>query len=92
MVGVCTDICVLDFVSSTLSAKNHGFLDPLEEVVVYSQGCATFDFPVSMAKNTKDVLAHPQVIFLMMFIYICVCVRFATIFFDLFKLTVSTFV
>lgn len=52
---------MLDFVSSTLSAKNRGFLDPLEEVVVYSQGCATFDFPVSMAKNSKDVLAHPQV-------------------------------
>lgn len=60
VVGICTDICVLDFVCSTLSAKNRGFLDPLEEVVVYSQGCATFDFPASMAKNTKDVLAHPQ--------------------------------
>lgn len=60
VVGVCTDICVLDFVCSTLSAKNRGFLNPLEDVVVYSQGCATFDFPVSMATNTKDISPHPQ--------------------------------
>ncbi|XP_011087953.1 nicotinamidase 1-like [Sesamum indicum] len=60
VVGICTDICVLDFVCSTLSAKNRGFLDPLEDVVVYSRGCATFDFPVSMAINSKDLLAHPQ--------------------------------
>lgn len=63
VVGVCTDICVLDFVCSTLSAKNRGFLNPLEDVVVYSQGCATFDFPVSMATNTKDISPHPQVIY-----------------------------
>ncbi|XP_049389137.1 nicotinamidase 1-like [Solanum stenotomum] len=60
VVGVCTDICVLDFVCSALSAKNRGFLNPLEDVVVYSQGCATFDFPVSMARNTKDISPHPQ--------------------------------
>lgn len=60
VVGICTDICVLDFVCSTLSARNRGFLTPLEDVVVYSQGCATFEFPVSVAKNTKDTVAHPQ--------------------------------
>ncbi|KAK4491189.1 hypothetical protein RD792_001920 [Penstemon davidsonii] len=59
-VGICTDICVLDFVCSTLSARNRGFLDPLEDVVVYSKGCATFDFPASLARNNKDSLAHPQ--------------------------------
>ncbi|GAA0160524.1 hypothetical protein Leryth_011851 [Lithospermum erythrorhizon] len=58
--GVCTDICVLDFVCSTLSARNHGLLEPLEDVVVYSKGCATFDFPVSVARNNKDLQAHPQ--------------------------------
>ncbi|XP_058191498.1 nicotinamidase 1-like [Rhododendron vialii] len=60
VVGICTDICVLDFVCSTLSARNRGFLSPLEDVVVYSRGCATFDFPVSVARNTKDDIAHPQ--------------------------------
>lgn len=62
VVGVCTDICVLDFICSTLSAKNRGFLGPLEEVVVYSRGCATFNFPRHLAGSIKHSLAHPQVI------------------------------
>ncbi|KAF8404711.1 hypothetical protein HHK36_009599 [Tetracentron sinense] len=60
VVGICTDICVLDFVCSALSARNRGFLAPLEDVVVYSQGCATYDFPVEVARNIKDAIAHPQ--------------------------------
>ncbi|KAL3621000.1 NiCoT heavy metal ion transporter Nic1 [Castilleja foliolosa] len=60
VVGVCTDICVLDFVCSTLSARNRGLLGPLEDVIVYSRGCATFDFPASVANNSKDLSAHPQ--------------------------------
>ncbi|KAL2936750.1 Nicotinamidase 1 [Bienertia sinuspersici] len=52
--GVCTDICVLDFVCSTLSAKTRGFLSPLKDVVVYSNGCATFDFPVEVTQTSKN--------------------------------------
>ncbi|XP_042517516.1 nicotinamidase 1 [Macadamia integrifolia] len=59
VVGICTDICVFDFVASTLSARNRGFLSPLEDVVVYSHGCATYDLPVHVASNIKAV-AHPQ--------------------------------
>lgn len=62
MVGICTDICVLDFVCTTLSARNRGFLEPLEDVIVYSHGCATFDLPIHVAKTLKDAIAHPQVI------------------------------
>ncbi|KAI4318456.1 hypothetical protein MLD38_032157 [Melastoma candidum] len=54
--GICTDICVLDFVSSTLSARNLGLLKPLQDVIVYSRGCATFNVP----RNTKGSLPHPQ--------------------------------
>ena len=61
MLGICTDICVLDFVCSTLSARNRGFLPPLKDVIIYSGGCATFDLPVSVAKNLGDAIAHPQV-------------------------------
>ena len=61
VVGICTDICVLDFVSSTLSARNIGMLTPLEDVVVYSRGCATYDLPIHVARNIKGALAHPQV-------------------------------
>ncbi|KAH9612985.1 hypothetical protein KSS87_011972 [Heliosperma pusillum] len=60
VVGVCTDICVLDFVCSTLSAKTRGFLSPLDDVAVYSKGCATFDFPLEVAQTHKHGLAHPQ--------------------------------
>ncbi|PON38922.1 Isochorismatase-like [Parasponia andersonii] len=60
VVGVCTDICVLDFVCSTLSARNRDFLAPLEDVVVYSRACATFDIPLEVARSTKGGLAHPQ--------------------------------
>ncbi|KAI7746156.1 hypothetical protein M8C21_010353 [Ambrosia artemisiifolia] len=67
--GVCTDICVLDFVCSTLSARNRGFLPPLKDVVVYSRGCATFDFPASAARETKDGLTHPQEIMQHMGLY-----------------------
>lgn len=60
VVGICTDICVLDFVCSALSARNHGLLSPLEDVIVYSHGCATFDLPVHVARNMKGAVAHPQ--------------------------------
>jgi len=60
VVGICTDICVLDFVCSTLSARNIGLVTPLEDVVVYTRGCATYDLPVHDAKNIAGALAHPQ--------------------------------
>lgn len=60
VVGICTDICILDFVCSTMSARNRGLLAPLEGVIVYSRACATFDIPVDVAKKAKDVTAHPQ--------------------------------
>lgn len=60
--GICTDICVLDFVSSTLSARNRRFLTPLEDVIVYSRACATYDLPVHVARNIDGALPHPQVL------------------------------
>ncbi|KAG6385744.1 hypothetical protein SASPL_154622 [Salvia splendens] len=60
VVGICTDICVLDFVCSALSARNRELISPLEDVVVYSRGCATFDLPVDVASNMKGALVHPQ--------------------------------
>lgn len=60
VVGICTDICVLDFVCSVLSARNRGILALLEDVIVYSQACATFDLPLHVAETIKDATAHPQ--------------------------------
>uniref|UniRef100_A0A0C9S550 TSA: Wollemia nobilis Ref_Wollemi_Transcript_13314_1096 transcribed RNA sequence n=1 Tax=Wollemia nobilis TaxID=56998 RepID=A0A0C9S550_9CONI len=58
--GICTDICVLDFVVTVLSARNRGLIPPLEKVVVYSQGCATYDLPVDVAKTINGAFPHPQ--------------------------------
>ncbi|KAF4376445.1 hypothetical protein G4B88_017181, partial [Cannabis sativa] len=64
VVGICTDICVLDFVCSTLSSRNCRHLPPLEDVIVYSRGCATYDIPVHVARTSKDLISHvPQVPF-----------------------------
>lgn len=41
VVRICTDICVMDFVLTLLSARNHGMLPSLKEVVVYDKGCST---------------------------------------------------
>ena len=61
VLGICTDICVLDFASSTLAARNIDRVPPLQDVVIYSEGCATYDLPVEVATNVKGALAHPQV-------------------------------
>ncbi|KAK6923275.1 Isochorismatase-like [Dillenia turbinata] len=60
VVGICTDICVLDFSCSVLSARNRGFLAPLEDVVIYSNGCATYHLPDNIARNIKGAIPHPQ--------------------------------
>ncbi|MED6131827.1 NiCoT heavy metal ion transporter Nic1 [Stylosanthes scabra] len=60
VVGICTDICVMDFVSSALAARNRGFLPPLENVILYSKACATYDIPLHVARTNKDVISHPQ--------------------------------
>lgn len=69
VVGICTDICVLDFTCSILSARNTSRIPPLEDVVVYSNGCATYDLPVHVARNIKGALAHPQDLFHYMGLY-----------------------
>jgi len=62
VVGICTDICVMDFVLTLLSARNHGLMPSLKDVVVYEKGCATYDLP----RVTADQLglpataSHPQ--------------------------------
>ncbi|MCU0837669.1 MAG: isochorismatase family protein [Rhodospirillales bacterium] len=64
VVGICTDICVMDFVLTLLSARNHGLVPPLADIVVYEPGCATYDLPrpVALAANLPATAAHPQAI------------------------------
>eukprot|EP00249_Psilotum_nudum_P009375 c21891_g1_i1 orf=311-1099(-) len=60
VVGICTDICVLDFVVTVLSARNHGLLPPLADVFVHSEACATYDLPREAAATINGAFAHPQ--------------------------------
>eukprot|EP00850_Spirogloea_muscicola_P024784 SM001500S01441 [mRNA] locus=s1500:920:1723:- [translate_table: standard] len=60
--GICTDVCVLAFVVSALSARNHGLLPGLQDVVVHAGACATADLPPEAAAvaGPGAGFAHPQ--------------------------------
>lgn len=61
-VGICTDICVMDFVLTLLSARNHGLTHPLKDVYVYEPACATYDLPEEAvrAAGLPATAVHPQ--------------------------------
>ena len=61
-VGICTDICVMDFVLTMLSARNHGLMPTLRDVVVLEPACATYDLPLetARARGLPDTAAHPR--------------------------------
>ncbi|MGF1641143.1 MAG: isochorismatase family protein [Rhodospirillales bacterium] len=62
VVGICTDICVMDLVLTTLSARNHGMTPTLSHIVVYEPGCATYDLPrdTALSLGLPETAAHPQ--------------------------------
>ncbi len=62
VVGICTDICVMDFVLTFLSARNHDLMPGLTDIGVYEAGCATYDLPGSVAAEIglPPSAAHPQ--------------------------------
>ncbi len=62
VVGICTDICVMDFVLTMLSARNHDMMPGLEDILVYDAGCSTFDLPkdVAVELGFGEAAAHPQ--------------------------------
>ena len=45
VVGIRTDICVMDFVLTLLSVLNHGMIPSLKEVLVYDKGGSNYDLP-----------------------------------------------
>lgn len=61
-VGICTDICVMDFILTTLSARNHGLLGELADIIVYADGCATYGIdPAGVdALSLPKSATHPQ--------------------------------
>ena len=64
VVGICTDICVMDFVLTMLSARNHAMMPTLRDIVVYEAGCATYDLPreAALSLGLGETASHPQTI------------------------------
>lgn len=62
VVGICTDICVCEFVTTMLSARNHALMPTLRDVVVYEPACATYDLPRAAAERLglPPTACHPQ--------------------------------
>ena len=62
VVGICTDICVMDFVITMLSARNHDMTPSLKDIVVYTKGCSTYNLTAEMATNLglPKTAIHPQ--------------------------------
>lgn len=62
VVGICTDICVMDFVLTFLSARNHDLMPSLKDILVYEAGCSTYDLPRATAETLglPSSAAHPQ--------------------------------
>jgi nicotinamidase-related amidase len=62
VVGICTDICVMDFVLTMLSARNHDLMPTLKDILVYESGCSTYDLPRETAEKLGlgAAAAHPQ--------------------------------
>lgn len=59
--GICTDICVMDFVLTLLSARNHGLTPWLKDIVVYEPATATFDLPRdALPAELPATAAHPK--------------------------------
>ncbi|MGI9500339.1 MAG: isochorismatase family protein [Geminicoccaceae bacterium] len=61
-VGICTDICVMDFVLTLLSARNHGLMPTLKDIVVFEPATATYDLPASATAELglPATAAHPK--------------------------------
>lgn len=62
VVGICTDICVMDFVLTLLSARNHGLMPTLADVVVLEPATATYDLPLAATEplGLPSTAAHPK--------------------------------
>lgn len=60
--GICTDICVMQFVQSVLSARNHGIFTTVKDIVVLVPAVSTYDLPLEATKQLglPDSLAHPR--------------------------------
>src|SRR6266550_1037490 len=59
VVGICTDICVMDFVLTLLSARNHDMMPGLADILVYEPGCATYNLPRRRRRRSASARPPP---------------------------------
>ncbi len=52
----------MDFVLTLLSARNHGLVAPLRDILVHGPGCSTYDLPrdQAVALGLPATSGHPQ--------------------------------
>ncbi len=62
VVGICTDVCVMDFVLTMLSARNHRLMPTLADIVVVEPATATYDLPKAAAAGLglPETAGHPK--------------------------------
>ena len=62
VVGICTDICVMDFVLTMLSARNHAMMPRCETISVHEGACANYDLPreASESLGLPAIASHLQ--------------------------------
>jgi len=62
VIGLCTDICVMDFVLTMLSARNHGLMPSCRDIFVHQGACATYDLPRAALESLAlpATAHHPQ--------------------------------
>ena len=60
--GMCTDTGVMDFVLTMLSARNHGLMPTLQDIVVLEPATATYHLPREVAGDLglPATAAHPK--------------------------------
>ncbi|MBT5039980.1 MAG: hypothetical protein HOM52_15860 [Rhodospirillaceae bacterium] len=62
MVGICTDICVIDLALTLLSARSHNMMPSLVNIFVYESACSTYDLLRDKAEALilPIFIAHPK--------------------------------
>jgi nicotinamidase-related amidase len=62
VVGICTDICVMDFVLTFLSARNHEMMPSLQDILVFEEACSTYHLPrqTAVELGLGHHAAHPE--------------------------------
>ncbi|XP_078442620.1 nicotinamidase 1-like [Wolffia australiana] len=56
--GICTDICVLDFIATTLAAHNVGLAAPLEDIVSWNVQDLMHHVGLYIAEGRGAKIAH----------------------------------